>query len=91
MSAGLEQGETRRPVLRINNIHAMYRAAAAGMGIASLPDYMAGMTSGLIPVLPGLEGPEYGLFFVYPEELRHSRRLMVFRDYLLRRIAEDRR
>lgn len=88
---GLTGGESRRPVLRVNNIYAMYRAAATGMGIASLPDYMVGLTSGLVPVLPELEGPMHNAYFVYPEELRHSRRVAVFRDFLLRRIAEDRR
>lgn len=91
LAAGLEPGGRRRTVLRVNNIYAMYRAAAAGMGIASLPDYMAGLTSGLVPVLPELEGPEHNAYFVYPEELRHSRRVAVFRDFLLRRIEEDRR
>jgi DNA-binding transcriptional LysR family regulator len=91
LDAGLKTGERRRPVLRVNNLYAMYRAASAGMGIASLPDYMAGLTGGLAPVLPELEGPEHNAYFVYPEELRHSRRVAVFRDFLLRRIEEDRR
>ena len=30
-------------------------------------------------------------YFVYPEELRHSRRVTVFRDFLLRRIADDKK
>ena len=88
---GLKGGETRRPVLRVNNIYAMYRATASGMGISSLPDYMVGLTGDLVPVLPELEGPIHNAYFVYPEELRHSRRVAVFRDFLLRRIAEDRR
>ena len=55
------------------------------------PLLMVGLTSGLVPVLPELEGPIHNAYFVYPEELRHSRRVAVFRDFLLRRIAEDRR
>ena len=78
-------------MLRVNNIYAMYRATTSGMGISSLPDYMVGLTSGLVPVLPELEGPIHNVYFVYPEELQHSRRVAVFRDFLLRRIAEDRR
>lgn len=89
--ARFDEGSSRKPVLRVNNIYAMYRAAASGMGIASLPDYMVGLTSGLVPVLPELEGPNHSAYFVYPEELRNSRRVAVFRDFLLRRIAEDRR
>lgn len=91
LHTGRDGNAPRRPVLRVNNIYGIYRAAAAGMGIASLPDYMIGLTGGLIPVLPHLEGPRHDIFFVYPEELRHSRRVAVFRDFLLRRIAEDRR
>ncbi|MFT5438653.1 MAG: DNA-binding transcriptional LysR family regulator [Alphaproteobacteria bacterium] len=81
----------RQPILRVNNLFGIYRAAASGMGIAALPDYMTGLTSGLIPVLPELEGPVHRAFFVYPEEMRNSRRVAVFRDFLLRRIAESRR
>ena len=78
-------------MLRVNNIYGLYRAAANGMGIASLPDYMVELTRDLVPVLPELEGPTHNAYFVYPEELRHSRRVTVFRDFLLRRIEQDRR
>ena len=89
LNAGLEKGGTRRPVLRVNNIYAMYRAAAAGLGIAALPDYMARLTTNLVAILPDLVGPTYQTFFVYPEEQRHSRRIVAFRDFLLARILED--
>ena len=91
LDAGLDSGFQRKPVLRVNNLYAMYRAAATGMGIASLPDYMVGLTSGLVPVLPNLKGPVHKAYFVYPEEMRNSRRVAVLRDFLLRRIAEDHR
>lgn len=89
LDAGLEKGRTRRPVLRVNNIYAMYRAAAAGLGIAALPDYMGRLTTNLVAILPDLVGPTYQTFFVYPEEQRHSRRIAAFRDFLLARIIED--
>ena len=89
LDAGLVKGKTRRPVLRVNNIYAMYRAAAAGLGIAALPDYMARLTDHLVAILPDLEGPTYQTFFVYPEEQRHSRRIAAFRDFLLACIVED--
>lgn len=88
---GRDAGNPRRPVLWVNNLYGIYRAAANGMGIAALPDYMAGLTSGLMPVLPEIEGPVHRAFFVYPEEMRHSRRVAVFRDFLLRRINVSRR
>ena len=30
------------------------------------------------------------VYFTYPEELRHSKRIGVFRDFLLRKVAETR-
>ena len=52
LDAGLDDRFQRKPVIRVNNLYAMYRAAANAMGIASLPDYMVSLTRGLIPVLP---------------------------------------
>lgn len=92
LMAGLEPGSPpRRPVLRVNNIYGMFRAATSGLGISSLPDYMGHITRHLIPVLPKLEGPSFDAYFVYPEELRNSRRIAVFRDYLIRTIELDQR
>jgi len=82
-------GEPRHPVLKVNNIYGIYRAVVSGLGVAALPSYMARMTRNLVHVLPELEGPETMAFFVYPEELRHSKRIAVLRDFLVRKIAED--
>jgi DNA-binding transcriptional LysR family regulator len=40
-------------------------------------------------VLPELEGPSFDAYFVYPEEMRASKRVSVFRDFLLRKLAEQ--
>ena len=91
LDAASNNSKEHYPALRVNNIYGIFRACAAGMGIASLPDYMANMTSGLVPVLPEHEGPQYQAYFVYPEEMRNSRRIVVLRDFLLRGIKEDKR
>lgn len=77
-----------QPVLKVNNIYAMYRAVQSGLGIAPLPSYMARLTTELVNVLPEVEGPETDVYFVYPEEMRASKRISVFRDFLLRKIVE---
>lgn len=87
LGAGRPEGEIREPVLRVNNIYAMFRAAASGLGIASLPDYMGQLAHDLVPIMPELEGPKFDVFLVYPEELRHSQRIVAFRDFLLRSIS----
>ena len=90
LQGGLALNRTRLPVLRVNNIYGMYRAAASGLGIASLPDYMSEFANDLVPVLTQMEGPAVDIYFVYPDELRNSQRIMVFRDFLINRIASDR-
>ncbi|NNG03588.1 MAG: LysR family transcriptional regulator [Inquilinus sp.] len=80
----------RRPVLRINNQYAIYRAVRSGLGLASLPDYMVDPNLNVVKVLPDVAGPAAEAYFVYPEELRRSKRIQVFRDFLVRKIAESR-
>lgn len=87
LGAGRGTAAPRRPVLRVNNIYGMYRAAASGLGIASLPDYLGQIARDLVPVLTEMEGPAFDIYFVYPEELRHSHRITVFRDFLIGSIA----
>jgi len=77
-----------RPVLRVNNIYGMYRAVASGLGVAALPSYTARLSPDLVHVLPEVVGPESDMYFVYPEELRNSMRINVFRDFLVRSLNE---
>lgn len=88
LTAGGVPRQRRQPVLRVNNIYGIFRAVQSGLGIAAMPDYFSTEASNLVQVLPELRGPGFDCFFVYPEELRHSKRVAVFRDFLLRKLAE---
>ncbi len=88
IDAGSNAGHERRPILTVNNVYAIFRAAESGLGLAALPDYMTHEAQGLVRVLVDLPGPEVEAYFVYPEELRSSKRIAVFRDFLLRKVAE---
>jgi DNA-binding transcriptional LysR family regulator len=86
--AGREEDEHARPAdLTCNNVYGMLRAVESGLGLASLPDYLAAASSHLERVLPTVDGPSYTAYFVYPEELRSSKRVAVFRDFLLEKVA----
>lgn len=87
LKAGGGSGHIRVPTLIVNDIYAMLRGVQAGIGIAALPDFVAQSANNAIQILPDLEGPRITVFFVYPEELRHSKRIQVFRDFLLRKVA----
>jgi DNA-binding transcriptional LysR family regulator len=78
----------RRAALQVNNIYGILRAAERGYGIASLPDYLGYTSRRMKRVLPEIEGPSFDAYFVYPEELRASKRVTVFRDFLLKKVAE---
>ena len=90
LDAGAKPGQDRKPVLTVNNFYAMLRAVLSGLGVAALPDFMANEHPTLVRVLPELTGPPVEAFFVYPEELRSSKRIAVFREFLLRKVQETR-
>jgi DNA-binding transcriptional LysR family regulator len=79
----------RRIALRVNNQYAIYRAVRSGLGLAALPDFMVDPTLNVVRVLPEVTGPTTEAYFVYAEELRHSKRISVFRDFLVRKVAES--
>ncbi len=80
----------RRPAFRVNNVLAMQRAVESGLGIAALPDYIVEEHTVAVRVLPEMVGPVVETYFVYPEELRASKRITVFRDFLFEQLRETR-
>ena len=84
LSADVENGKRRRAFLKVNSTYAIFRAVQSGIGIGALPHYMSMESNSLVEVLPELHGPMLDIYFVYPEELRHSNRIAVFRDFLVR-------
>ncbi|GEO82436.1 LysR family transcriptional regulator [Pararhodospirillum oryzae] len=83
LSAGRDDGRPRKAVLRLNNLYGIFRAVESGLGIAALPEYFSSESSNLVRVLPDRQGPVISLYFVYAEEMRHSKRVAVFRDFLI--------
>jgi len=88
LEAGARPERPRHPALTVNNVYGIFRACQAGVGIAALPDYLSRETDNLVPILPELKGPAVEAYFVYPEELRHSKRVAVFRDFLVNSVAD---
>ncbi|MEI6559156.1 MAG: LysR family transcriptional regulator [Rhodospirillaceae bacterium] len=89
LETGSSGQSARKPVLRVNNMHAIFRAVESGLGIAVLPDYMVEGRPDIVKILPEVETPKLESYFVYAEELRHSKRIAVFRDFLVRKVSES--
>ncbi len=77
-----------QPAFTVNNIYGILRAVETGIGVALLPAFIGGQNPQMVRILPEAEPPAAEGYFVYPEELRQSQRVMVFRDFLLRKLAE---
>jgi len=89
LTAGARSGRERKPVLRVNNVYGLMLAVRSGLGIGALPTYMAQGDGDLVRVIPSLEGPAVEAYFVYPDELRNSKRIAVIRDYLVHEISKS--
>lgn len=89
LRVGRPSGEPRRPAISINNVYGILQAVQSGTGIAALPEFMVQGSNDLVRVLPELEGPQIDAYFVYSEELRATKRIAVFRDFLLRKVADS--
>ncbi len=82
-TAGRPLNAPRRPCLKINNVMAIKRAVQRSVGIALLPDYLVDTESDLVQLIPEADVPAFDCYFVYPEEMRNTARVKVFRDFLI--------
>jgi DNA-binding transcriptional LysR family regulator len=87
LEAGRRPGSPRRAAVEVNSLPAMLHAVRSGLGLAAMPDYMGDDLLDLIPVLTDLKSPRIDAYFVYPEEMRNSKRVGVFRDFLVSELA----
>ena len=85
---GREGKPPREPALRINSLLALREAVLQGIGIAVLPDYLAKDHPNLAHVLEEVEMPVFDTYFVYPSDLKDTKRVNVFRDFLVARSKE---
>ena len=61
----------------------MKYAIRSGVGIGLLPEYLAEEETDLVPVLNDVNLPSLPVIFVYPEELKTSKKIQVLRDFLV--------
>lgn len=74
-------------VTLMNSISGISAAVNSGAGIAVLPKYIVSANPNLQVILPDTQPESVDMYFVYPEERRHSKRISIFRDFLLERVA----
>lgn len=78
-------------LLTVNNYFGVLQAVLNGLGIGVLPDYILQDFPDIERVLPGEQSREIPVFLAYPEELRASKRIAAFRDFVTEEIMEHRK
>ena len=73
----------RTPVLTINNVYGLRRAAQMGIGITTIPDYIVGTNTNLVMIPLDRDPPAFDTYLAYAEEMRASKRVAVFRDFVV--------
>ena len=77
--------------LTVNNYFGVLQAVLNHLGIGVLPDYLTADFPQLVRVLPDVESADVPVFIAYPEELRHSKRVAAFRDFITEEITAYRK
>ncbi len=71
-----------------NSLTSLRTAVKNGMGIAALPEYMMYRARHISKILDDVPSPTVDAYFVYPLELRNSKRVAVFKAFLMRKMAD---
>ena len=80
-----------RSTLTVNNYYGVLQAVLCHLGIGVLPDYLAEDFPNLVRVLPDVESADEPVFLAYPEELRQSKRVAAFREFVMEEIMAYRK
>jgi DNA-binding transcriptional LysR family regulator len=75
----------------VNNYFGVLQGVLNHLGIGVLPDYITEDFPHLVRVLPDVESQDVPVFLAYPEELRHSKRVAAFREFVTDEIMSFRR
>ena len=71
-----------KSLLTVNNYFGVLQGVLHDLGIGVLPDYVTQDSSHLVRVLPDIQSAEVPVFLAYPEELRQSKRVAAFKDFV---------
>ena len=77
--------------LTVNNYFGVLQGVLSDLGVGVLPDYLTQDFPQLVRILPEVESSEVPVFLAFPEELRGSKRIEAFRDFVVEEVVTYRR
>lgn len=78
-----------QPTLSVNNYYGVLQAACHSVGVSILPSYMAKTQKELVDIFPHLRSPGHVCYLTYPEELKNSKRVQLFKNFILDEIEQE--
>ena len=88
LKLGIKENKKRKPVMKVNSVYGLLLAVRSGVGLAALPDYITVSVPNIVKVLPQIEGPKTEAYFVYPESLKNTARIIAFRNFLYTKVSK---
>jgi len=88
LKLGVKDNKKRKPVMKVNSIYGLLLAVQSGVGLAALPDYITVSVPNIVKVLSQIEGPKTEAYFVYPQSLKNTARIIAFRNFLYTKVSK---
>ncbi len=73
----------------INNNYGVLQCVRNGVGVGVLPNYIHTHSDDIVQVLPEFESDPIQIYLAYPSELRNSRKVQAFREFILAEIRRE--
>ena len=80
-----------RSLLTVNNYFGVLQGVVHHLGLGVLPNYLIQDFTDLVQVMPDVESAEVPVYLAYPEELRQSKRVAAFKDFVQEEIITYRK
>jgi len=80
-----------RSLLTVNNYFGVLQGVVHHLGLGVLPIYLIQDFPHIVQVMPDIESAEVPVYLAYPEELRQSKRVAAFKDFVQEEIITYRK
>ena len=80
-----------RSLLTVNNYFGVLQGVVHHLGLGVLPNYLIQDFPHIVQVMPDIESAEVPVYLAYPEELRQSKRVAAFKDFMQEEIITYRK
>ena len=88
LTLDVKRGKTREPYLVVNSIWGILQSVKSNLGIALLNHFIVKGEGDLVEILPEYDFGTFQKYIIYPEQLRSSRRIAAFQEFIQMKTKE---